>query len=148
MLGVATAGEMISYAFCIMTLSSDLERAVNELYRVFREYRLAVDFPGRCSPLGDRRKLAARLAKQELHTTGVDDLAVYAFKAITTMGNSVDYKHFLPRMFELMATDSAWWDHHTLVFQKLHELKWTSWPRAEQDSIRGFFGYVAARCAG
>ena len=115
-----------------------LEETIERLYLVFRKYPLTPGFPLRCSPLG-RRELAASMAATELHALGTETLAVYAFKAITTMGDLDDFKYFLPRMLELYARDPAWQEHLTNLPAKLAGLVWRTWPEPEPEVLETFF---------
>ena len=66
-----------------------------------------------------------------------DDLSRFTGKAMTTWGNANDYKHFLPRIFELTAelkTPYEIW----IAFDKLTLAKWKNWSENEQKVIREF----------
>jgi len=117
---------------------NNLESKIEALYSIFKRYRLYSAFHDRCSPLGERQDLAKRLAGTPLRATSATDVAVYSFKALTTMGDGKDYKHFLPRMFELVSTSPEWYCHMTLLPKKLNELGWLEWPRVEIEAIKEF----------
>ena len=82
------------------------------------------------------RGVAARPSLEKLRWK---DFGVYPFKAITTFGDTDDFKHFLPRLFELYVIDhmGAPYDVTTL-FQKLNYASWTTWPDSERAAVRGF----------
>ena len=117
---------------------SNLNSKIEALYSIFQRYRLYSAFHDRCSPLGERQALAKRLASTPLRETSATDVAVYSFKALTTMGDGKDYKHFLPRMFELVSISREWYCHMTLLPKKLNELRWLQWPREEIEAIKEF----------
>lgn len=47
------------------------------------------------------------LAEVGLRELSCEQLSRYAFKAMTTWGDGTDYRHFLPRILELAATDEG-----------------------------------------
>ena len=104
------------------------------LYEEFENYPLKAKIEGcPCCELDD--------AEEGLHRTGLknlnwDDLGLYIFKAITTFGDEQDFKHFLPRIFELYITefDDAPYDVGVL-FSKLEYAKWRTWPINEKNII-------------
>lgn len=66
-----------------------------------------------------------------------EDLSRYAFKAMTTWGNVNDFKHFLPRILELMRGDELN-IHASTVLGKLKYGRWGSWESAEQKAVTAF----------
>lgn len=74
--------------------------------------------------------------KQLRHLEG-DDLSRYAFKAMTTWGDTDDFKHYLPRIFELLSTTDFIVDTF-VVLGKLDYGKWTTWATEEQKVIKDF----------
>lgn len=120
-----------------MTSRDALTAAIEALYAAFAPCPLERFFPDRCSPLGDRRVLAMRLSLVELRAARADDVLTYAFKALSTMGDEVDLKHFLPRILELHARE-RWADDDTHVFRKLTELAWRTWPAREVAALETY----------
>ncbi len=117
---------------------SNLKEAIDDLYMIFQAYPFEPNFAARCSSLGDRQEIAQRLTKAPLRKTDLEDMAVYTFKSMLTMGNERDFKHFLPRMCELLATNPEWFSWDTNLFSKLHRAGWHSWPELEQRVIMEF----------
>lgn len=64
-----------------------------------------------------------------------ENLTNYTWKAMTTWGEVEDFKHFLPRIFELM-TISSFSDIITL--EKLEYGEWHTWDKTETDAIKEF----------
>jgi len=56
---------------------------------------------------------------------------------MTTWGNTEDFKHYLPRIFELLSTTDFIVDTF-VVLGKLDYGKWTTWATDEQRAIRDF----------
>jgi hypothetical protein len=66
-----------------------------------------------------------------------DDLSLFTGKAMTTWGSANDYKHFLPRIFELTAelkTPYEIW----IAFDKLTLAEFQNWAEEEQKVIDEF----------
>jgi hypothetical protein len=86
-----------------------------------------------CVSDGDKEKLHTK----ELRLLEESDISKYAFKALTTWGDTDDFKHYLPRIFELLSTTNFAVDTF-VVLRKLNYAHWTTWPDAEQKSIHIF----------
>lgn len=122
-------------------MQSDAERGLDEavegLYRVFRRYRLPKHVEGCPHCVHDRDH--DRLYSRPLRELTGDDLDLYARKALTTWGGVEDFKHFLPRLFELMALDLLKSFDYEVLVNKLSYIEWLGWPPEEVDAIRHFF---------
>lgn len=118
-----------------LALAADLER----LYSVFAEHPLKPGFDERCSPLGNRQEVARSLQSVSLRSASVEDLAFYAFKAFTTMGDIEEFNYFLPRLLEAEALDAKWHEHDTNLFEKMNEHGWRQWNSTEQAAIEEYF---------
>ncbi|OQP57155.1 hypothetical protein A3860_11365 [Niastella vici] len=75
-------------------------------------------------------------SKPLTHLTS-DDLSTFTGKAMTTWGEVNDYKHFLPRMLELTATNNAPYDIE-IIFSKLEYGNWQTWDEIEQKAIHEY----------
>ncbi|MHB8629516.1 MAG: hypothetical protein ACYDBJ_23760 [Aggregatilineales bacterium] len=113
--------------------------AIEKLYDVFAVYPLNAPVTGcpHCTTPEDY----ARLESKPLRELTDDDLRKYASKALTTWGGVEDFKHFLPRLFELI----AWYGYGSsvdpqIVFGKLPYSKSNGeiWSEAEQQAIESF----------
>ena len=113
-----------------------MQSAVDELYRVFKPYRLGSDFTGcdDCVSPADSQ----RLAGIPLRELTVSDLNRYAFKAMTTWGTDRHFRYFLPRLLELAIEDYQAFDFPEVLLGKLRYANWTSWPFVEQDAVCRF----------
>jgi hypothetical protein len=114
----------------------DLATATAEIYRVFGAYprRPRIDACTHCVDHEDH----ARLRRAPLRELSASDLDRYAFKAMTTWGDELDYKHFLPRILELAA--SAEGRGHfgfdlDLIAGKLTEAGLPDWPAPERAAL-------------
>src|SRR5215472_3730060 len=80
-----------------------------------------------------------RLHNTSLRQLGVDHLKPYAMSAIWTWGDTNDFRHFLPRVFELLifAKDYTFTDRE-IVLSKLYHGEWRNWPAEEQKAVQEF----------
>ncbi len=117
--------------------NDDLPDATEILYRTFSRYKLPVEAEVFWDGVSDTDEALIRSAP--LHRLGPGELGRYAFKAMTTWGSLDDFRHFLPRLFELVAIDGGggWIDPETL-FGKLAYGGWQTWPQDERRAIVGF----------
>jgi hypothetical protein len=115
-----------------------LKVAVDNLYVTFEPYPLHPD-TGPCScchnPI-DEQKLHGK----PLRNLTIKDLEKYAFDALLTWGDVKDFKHFLPRIFELAVLhhDTDTFVDPEVICGKLRYGDWRSWPEPEQQSIDNF----------
>jgi hypothetical protein len=108
-----------------------------DLYRAFAGCRLGPHVEGcpHCVTDFDH----ARIYSRPLRLLTAGDLARYAFKAMTTWGDEHDFRHFLPRILELMVSgDPDWWVDTEVVLGKLARANWRTWPEREQAAVRSF----------
>lgn len=78
-----------------------LDDATDELYRVFARYPrpAKIDYCAHCV----REEDLAALSGLPLRTLGADDVGLYVTKVFSTVGSDADFRHFLPRLLELLA---------------------------------------------
>ena len=114
---------------------TSLTTAIEGLYHTFAHYRGGPTEGCPCCVTPERR---ARLHARPLREIAADDLGVYAFKAMSTWGGVDDFRHFLPRIFEIAATDELGYDPQTVVGGKLVYAKWREWRAREQEAIEAF----------
>jgi len=110
--------------------------ATRELYRVFSAYpHRAIQGCPCCTTREDERALALAPLAELTHA----DLETFARKALTTMGDADDFRHFLPRILELSLEPSAHLGfHHEVIGGKLVYAGWGAWPEAEQVALRAW----------
>jgi hypothetical protein len=114
-----------------------IANAIEDLYRVFAGYRLGPHVEGCPHCVSDRDH--ARIYSGPLRSLTAEDLGRYAFKAMTTWGNARDFRHFLPRILELVASNAL--DSFVpteVVLGKLASGKWRTWPEQERTALRSF----------
>ena len=113
-----------------------LQAAIENLYVAFSSYKLRAPVEGCdcCVKKDDKKRLAAKPLRQLQE----DDLSRYAFKAMTTWGDEYDFKHFLPRILELLATGCSLTFGADILPNKLGYAEWRTWPDNENKAIHSF----------
>jgi hypothetical protein len=111
--------------------------ARQDLYAAFRQYPLQATIDG--CPHCELGEAESYLHARPLEEMTWHDFGVYLFKAMTTFGEVEDFKHFLPRLFELYFLDHGGAPYSLFIlFNKLNHADWTSWPQAEIASIQKY----------
>jgi hypothetical protein len=115
----------------------DLQLAIERLYQVFLAYPCPVytDPCLHCHTVEDEAKLRSRPLRQ-LSAAELDD---YVNDALLVWGSVSDFKHFLPRIFELYfsVTEPRFeFLDPEILFSKLRHGQWSTWPMQEQTAIR------------
>jgi hypothetical protein len=118
-------------------MNSKLHEAIEQLYKVFSKYPANPDMDG--SPMyHNLAQWNQALVAKPLRTLDMEeDLRIYYFKAMTTWGNVNDFKHFLPRIFELLTTIPVGIEEW-VALNKLHYGHYETWPATEQTAIHRF----------
>lgn len=102
---------------------------------MFAVYRLRPHVEGCPHCVSDRDH--ARLYSRPLRSLTGDDLGRYASKAMTTWGDEHDFRHFLPRILELVVSGNLG-TLVEIVLGKLAYANWSTWPGREQAVLRTF----------
>lgn len=117
-------------------VSMDLSASIERLYDVFSKYRQPAH--SHSSPFsGITEHDEARLYSKPLRNLAEDDLWMYAMHAMTTWGDIAEYKHYLPRLYELLVVHPGWTDAELLI-GRLDTAEWSQWPDAERDAVIAF----------
>lgn len=116
-------------------MTEEFKIATEELYKTFDKYPFKSTIDGCPCCVSDSDK--STLHSKQLKELEDEDISRYAFKAMTTWGNVNDFKHYLPRIFELAATRKLIVDTF-VILGKLEYGNWKEWDNDEQNSIRNF----------
>ena len=114
-----------------------LPAAIEGLYGVFSGYPLADHVEGCTHCVFDRDH--ALIHSAPLRQLSARALERYTEKAMSTWGNSEDFRHFLPRIFELQAKNTWEPTFVEIAFGKLSYAGWDSWPDIEHEAVRQYF---------
>lgn len=117
-----------------MSIADAVESAIERLYSSFASYR--ADLAARSPYAGISDAEVEKLQSRPLRDLTVSDLDRYVRSALTTWGGVPEFKHFLPRIFELIVRRPTAID--PLVFEKLDYAEWRSWPKVEQDAVDAY----------
>lgn len=121
----------------ISSTEDELKISIKALYHTFASYRLKPHMEAcPCCVYDNDKKL---VHSKSLTKLTIDDLEKYAFKALTTWGDEKDFKHFLPRLFELQAFHPIHLVEPEILFSKLEYANWRKWPDIEQKAIEDYF---------
>jgi len=120
-------------------MKTPLELAIENLYTVFEKYHLYPQtFKENSCPCCYDRKSGV-MATKPLIVLTADDLTTYLISSIYTIGTIEDYKHFLPRILELMSQDDGNFISDFVLSDKLTYAEWETWPDDEITAIDQFF---------
>jgi hypothetical protein len=129
----------------VMLLTPELAASIETLYRVFRRYELrsSTDPCPCCHSTEDKRSVRHK----PLNKLSSRDLRQYAMDAIYTWGTGDDFKHFLPRLCELVRTEGGDFVSAAAIFAKLNyeswsSTRWRTWPEDEQNAVSRYFQAV------
>lgn len=123
----------------------DLDAAVEHAYDAFSNYRRGNDIEVCPCCIGQPDQ--DTLARMPLRDQPGHLLSRFAFKAMSTWGGVDDFKHFLPRIFELMAIgdrDGVLGCEYLpgfdlgVVASKLEYAGWRTWPATEKLAVRQY----------
>ena len=114
--------------------------SVAQLYETFKSYRLGDDFTG-CEHCVTEES-SAKLAAIPLRDLTALDLNRFAFKTMSTWGTVRHFKHFLPRLLELLLCEFGVFDFPEVLIQKLNYAKWDQWPDSERVAVAQFLNYL------
>ncbi len=114
---------------------NELKTSIEQLYRVFANYPLAQVVEGCSCCVEVKDHLALRTAP--LRDLPAENLTHYASHALTTWGTEEDFKHFLPRILELVSAGAIMYDAE-IIIGKLGYANWLKWPEEEQLAVKGF----------
>jgi hypothetical protein len=115
-----------------------VDEAIEELYRVFERYPLRpwTDACRHCHTDDEERLVH----EHPLRQLTPEHLWQFAADSLMTWGEVEDFKHFLPRLFEILAHGgfpNEYPDPET-VFGALGRGSWRKWPKEEQDALEGY----------
>jgi hypothetical protein len=116
-------------------IKEELAQAIENLYQIFSRYPFKSSIEGCPCCVSNTDKAA--LHSKPLRKLEDEDISYYAFKAMTTFGDLEDFKHYLPRIFELMTERKLVVDTF-VILGKLDYGKWYDWEQKEQNVIIRF----------
>ena len=126
-----------------MAYADKLDQAIEGLYTAFEGYRLPKHTnPCPCCHSAEDELI---LQAQPLRELDPDHLWKYSMDALLVWGDEAVFKHFLPRIFELLATlpdPSLQLIDQEIMFRKFRHGNWRAWPDEEQAAVEGYLHSV------
>jgi hypothetical protein len=119
-------------------MNLELKNATEHLYDIFSKYHVEGNLRGRSCDCCVTDKEIQQLLSKPLKKLNKDELYHFMTSAITTFGDINDYKHFLPRILELMINNESVIDDF-LTFEKLNYSEWETWEVNEITAIDDYF---------
>lgn len=113
-----------------------LTEAIQHLYDVFARYEPST-LDESCACCITRAEVEP-LRSKGLRESTADDLSYYSFKAMTTIGTVRDYKYFLPRLCELIATAPFPKNVEIVLAGKLEYAGFANWPPDERAAVEQY----------
>jgi hypothetical protein len=116
-------------------LHNDLSAAIERLYMVFEPYQLSrsKSFCMHCVTKEEDWALRSKPLR-DLHAS---DVSRYWWKAISTWGTVDQFKHFLPRLLEILVSEKVR-DNPEILLKKLKYGGLTEWPEVERQAVNSF----------
>lgn len=120
-------------------IEMNLKIAIDNLYEVFANYHVEGSLRERSCDCCVSDKDIKQLLSKPLRDLNEDDLRWFMSKAMTTFGDLKDYKHFLPRILELMKYQNSDFIEDFLIYEKLNYAEWKTWESKEIEAIHNYF---------
>ncbi|WP_299883233.1 hypothetical protein [uncultured Lacinutrix sp.] len=119
-------------------MKPQLEKLTNQLYNTFSKYSIKGDLRDRsCDCCVTDEEIRVLLSKP-LKDLNDDDIGHFSRSAISTFGHVEDFKHFLPRILELMQDPNSDTLDDFTTFEKLNYSEWETWDRNEIITIDNY----------
>ncbi len=117
-----------------------LTTAIEEVYTAFADVPKPSKIEG-CPHCIEDKGIETLLSKP-LRLLSSEDLSEYAADVFLTVGDNADFFYFLPRILELLATQTHWWPHPEVVARAIKTSEFDSWPHSQQKSVLNYFDAI------
>jgi hypothetical protein len=120
-------------------MTEETKQAVQNLYTAFSNYRLNSNMEA--SPVYDEKEVAKwnqTVSSKPLTELTGEELHFFVFKVCYTWGDVSDYKHFLPRVFELIAEYREGEIEAWIAIEKLNYCNWKDWKKPEYEAVLNY----------
>lgn len=118
-----------------MKLENEISLAVERLYEVFLPYKRRDKVEGCTCCVSEEQ--VRKLCSVPLRKITSENFTTYPFKAMTTWGDTLDFKHFLPRILELAFKNEINYGIDEII-QKMVYADWVNWRQEERQAIEDF----------
>jgi len=117
-------------------MNTSLQEAIEGVYEAFHDVPRPKSVDG-CPCCIDQKGVTVLLTKP-LRKLSPDELTHYASSAFLTVGAVEDFLYFLPRIVEILATESGWWPDPEVVTRAMHTSGFHSWPDSYRRAVSRF----------
>jgi len=116
-----------------------MKAIIEKLYATFSAYYIKGNLRERSCDCCVTDNEIRELLSKPLKELSADEIGHFMRSAITTYGDVTDYKHFLPRILELMIDPKTDLIFDFTCFEKLNYSEWETWPPEEQKVLDDYF---------
>ncbi|WP_298517027.1 hypothetical protein [uncultured Kordia sp.] len=120
-------------------MNTNINIATKNLYGVFKPYTIEGNLRERSCDCCVSDAEIKELLSKDLHVLSEDEIGHFMRSAVTTFGCVTDYKHFLPRILELMQFENSDMLFDFTTYEKLNYSKWETWSESEIEAIKTYF---------
>ena len=117
-------------------MKCSLADAIEKLYAAFADVPKPKLIEG-CPCCIDSKNIDTLLSKP-LREIPADELYSYAFSLFLTVGRESDFKYFLPRIYDVLTTDSNFDLDPEIALRKLSYVQWQEWRQDKKLAIANF----------
>ncbi len=118
-------------------LEKDFNGSLEQLYETFSGYSFRSDMPC-CIPHCFDQSEVDFLGSKPLRELSAAELSSFTSSLLLTCGETLDFKYFLPRVFELCVQGAFGWPDPEIVIGKLKYADWNLWPEHERQAVQAF----------
>ncbi|MFM9946029.1 MAG: hypothetical protein ACKVQB_12445 [Bacteroidia bacterium] len=116
---------------------NELNTTIENLYLTFGKYTTEGIYYCDCGCV--KEEDVRKLNSKPLRQLEEDDLVSYYGSALYTWGDVEHYKHYLPRICELISSNRNYaFVNVDEIFNKLEYAQWMEWPEEEQQAIKDY----------
>jgi hypothetical protein len=116
----------------------ELQCAIDTVYAAFSSVPKPKTIDG-CRCCIEDKQVYTLLTKPLREITAAE-LSPYAASIFLTVGSEADYRYYLPRIAEILVTESGWWPDPEVAGHALTLAEWSKWPAPEREAIVHLFG--------
>ena len=118
-------------------MTPQLQSAIGALYDTFSSVPKPETIDG-CRCCIEDKQVHTLLTKPLREITPAE-LAPYASSVFLTVGSEEDYRYYLPRIWEILVTESSWWPDPEVAGRALTLAEWSKWAAPEREAIIHLF---------
>jgi hypothetical protein len=118
-------------------MTDQLRNALDAAYAAFAMVPKPRTIEG-CPCCIDDKEIAILLSKPVREIAPVE-LSSYASSVFLTVGSEADFRYFLPRILEILVTNTGWWPDPEVFGRSLANAKWLGWLDKERAAVEAVF---------